>query len=128
MATGSALLAGILLALAASSIYAIMAFTVAQRTREIGVRAALGASRSAIAATVGRRAALQLGLGVLAGAPLAGRLYYLTQENPALGPASVIAAALIPAVSVSLLLAVVACGAPLARALRVTPTVAMRSD
>jgi ABC-type antimicrobial peptide transport system permease subunit len=105
-----------------------MAFTVAQRTHEIGVRAALGAQRFDIAATIGRRAALQLGIGVLVGMPLAGRLYYLTQENPATGLASVVAAAVVPAVGVSILLALVACAAPLARALRVTPTVAMRAD
>jgi hypothetical protein len=128
MVTGSALLSALLLALAASSIYAIMAFTVAQRTREIGVRTALGAQPSDIVATVGRRAGLQLGIGVLAGMPLAGRFFYLTQENPATGWATVAAGAVLPGIGVLLLLASVACAAPLARALRVLPTVAMRSE
>jgi hypothetical protein len=123
----ASLLAVILLGLAACSIYAIMAFTVAQRTHEIGVRAALGARRSDIVATIGRRAALQLGIGVLAGMPLAGWLYYMTQEDAPTGQAAVLAA-VGSAIGVVLLLALVACAAPLARALRVMPTVAMRAE
>jgi ABC-type antimicrobial peptide transport system permease subunit len=61
-----------LLALAASGIYAIMSFTVARRTREIGVRTALGAQPADVVATIGRRAAVQLAVGVLVGMPLAG--------------------------------------------------------
>jgi putative ABC transport system permease protein len=127
MAAGSMLLAAILLALAASSIYAIMAFTVAQRTREIGLRSALGARPTDIAATIARRAALQLGIGVLLGMPLAGRVYYLTQENPAAKGAAVVAA-VVPATLVLLLLAAVACSAPLARALRIQPTEALKGE
>jgi hypothetical protein len=127
MVAGSMTLAVILLALAASSIYAIMAFTVAQRTREIGVRSALGARPTEIGATIARRAALQLGIGVLVGMPIAQRLYYLTQENPAAKGAAVVAA-VVSALGVVLLLAAIACGAPLARALRVQPTEALRGE
>jgi putative ABC transport system permease protein len=104
-----------------------MAFTVAQRTHEIGVRAALGARASDIAATIGRRAALQLGIGVLAGMPLAGWLFYTVQENPAVRGTAWLGA-FVPGIAVLLLLALVSCTAPLARALRVPPTVAMKSE
>jgi putative ABC transport system permease protein len=100
---------------------------VAQRTREIGVRSALGARPTDIAATIARRAALQLGIGVLLGMPLAGRVYYLTQENPAAKGAAVVAA-VVPATLVLLLLAAVACSAPLARALRIQPTEALKGE
>ena len=125
--TASALLATILLGLAASGIYAIMAFTVARRTREIGVRAALGAGRGDIAATIGRRAALQISLGVAVGMPMAGRIYFLTQEDPAATGAAVVAAVL-PAVGTMLLLGSIACSGPLLRAMRVPPTEAIRAD
>jgi hypothetical protein len=127
MVVGSALLAAMLLALAASGIYAIMSFTVARRTREIGVRTALGAQPADVVATIGRRAAVQLAMGVLVGMPLAGRLYYLTQEDPAAKGAAVVAA-VVPGVGVLVLLALLACTGPIVRALRVVPTEAMRAE
>jgi predicted permease len=127
MLAASALLAAILLGLAASGIYAIMAFTVARRTRELGVRAALGASRGDIVATIGRRAALQIGLGVLLGMPIAGRFYFVSQEDPAATGAAVVAAVL-PAVGVMVLLGLIACSGPLLRAMRVLPTEAIRAE
>jgi hypothetical protein len=123
----SAVLAAILLGLAASGIYAIMAFTVARRTREIGIRTALGARRGDIAASIGRRAALQIGLGVVLGMPIAGRIYFLTQEDPAATGAAVVAAVL-PAVGAMVLLGLVACSGPLLRAIRVLPTEAIRAE
>jgi predicted permease len=123
----SAVLAIILLGLAASGIYAIMAFTVARRTREIGVRTALGARRADIAMSIGRRAAFQIGLGVVIGMPIAGRIYFLTQEDPAATGAAVVAAVL-PAIGTMVLLGLVACSGPLLRAMRVLPTEAIRAE
>jgi predicted permease len=122
---GWSVFALVLLALAGSGIYAIMSFTVAQRTREIGIRGALGAGRRDIAATVGRRAALQLGLGALLGMPLAGRIYFSVREDPSATLDAFVVGA-VPGIAVMLAVGVAACSAPMLRALRITPTEAMR--
>jgi hypothetical protein len=62
----------------------------ALRTHEIGVRTALGAQPADVVATIGRRAAVQRAVGILVGMPLAGRLYYLIQEDPAAKGAAVV--------------------------------------
>jgi putative ABC transport system permease protein len=123
---GLILLVTVLLAMSGSGIYAITSFAVAQRTREIGIRTALGAPRRHIAATVGRRAAGQLGAGVLLGTPLAIWLYLLVEVDPHAGHFGWIAAA-VPGLIVLLLLGAAACGAPLARALRIPPNEALRN-
>ena len=50
-----------------AGIYTVMALTVSRRTREIGVRVALGADRRRIVAAIFRRPLTQVGLGVVAG-------------------------------------------------------------
>lgn len=123
---GLILLVGVLLAMSGSGIYAIMSFAVAQRTREIGIRTALGARRRHIVATVSRRAAAQLGAGVLLGTPVAVWLYFLVEQNPGAGRFAWVAAAL-PGLCVLLVVGAVACGAPVARALRIPPNEALRA-
>ncbi len=56
MTWGGGILVGILVMLAASGIYAIMTFSVAERTREIGIRTSLGAQRLNIVFTISGRA------------------------------------------------------------------------
>jgi hypothetical protein len=58
------------LLLSLAGIYAVMSFTVARRTREIGVRVALGARRRRVLTAIFRRPLTQVGLGVAAGAAL----------------------------------------------------------
>jgi ABC-type antimicrobial peptide transport system permease subunit len=59
------------LLLSAAGIYAMLSFTVAQRRREIGIRAALGANPRRIVSSIFRRASAQLGTGVAIGLILA---------------------------------------------------------
>ena len=123
MALGAVVLLGILLLLAASGIYAIMSFSVVERTREIGIRLSLGARSGSIAFTVLRRALMQLGLGVLFGMPLAAWLFLELQAG---STAQASGTALAVGVGVVVLIGSVACTAPTLRALRITPTEAMR--
>lgn len=124
---GWILFVGVLLVLAASGVYTMMAFSVSQRTREIGIRSALGARPGQIMRAIGGRAGLQVGLGALLGMPLAAWCYFMVQKYTTT-PATVFLVAVLPAVAAVLLVGLVACTAPLLRALRVAPTVAMRAD
>ena len=115
------------LVLCASGIYGIISFTTTQRTREIGLRMALGADGPMIRGMVLREAAIVIlvGLGIgVAGALTASRflqtlLFDVRPSDP------------LTIVSVSLLLAAVglaACYVPARRATHVDPLIALRSE
>lgn len=127
---GAALLVGVLLSLAASALYAILSLVVSQRTREIGIRVALGASRWGIARDVAARAVAQIGAGVLLGLPFAGALCYEFLELTGSGrsvPGAVAMASVLGA-SVMLLVSFAACTAPTLRAVRIMPMDALRQE
>ena len=63
-------LGGMALLLSLVSTYALVSFTVSRRVREVGIRMALGASRSAVLRAVAGRAAVQIAMGALIGTPL----------------------------------------------------------
>ena len=115
------------LLLAAVGLYAVTAFSVAQRTQEIGVRMALGARSSAVVWLFVKRAALPVGAGIcvgLAGAWAVGRLLrrFLIQTSPT-DPTVL--------VGIAVLLAAVSCAAaffPARRATRVDPVAALRYE
>lgn len=119
---------GVLLVLAVSGMYTMMSLSVSQRTREIGIRTALGAQPGHIVAAIGRRAAIQLGAGALIGMPLAGWIYFQIQGQYDTSAPSAVLVALVPGVIAMLLIGLLACTAPLLRALRIVPTLAMRAD
>ena len=65
-----AVFAGVALVLAAAGLFGVLAFHVGQRTREIGVRRALGADNSRILRLVMKASGLQIGLGIVIGMAL----------------------------------------------------------
>jgi hypothetical protein len=121
---GSVVVRGILpvaVALSAAGLYALMAVAVQRRTREIGIRIALGANPRRVLSSVFARAARQLGGGIIAGNSiillLAWRADSLTVD---LLVSSVITSVIMAAVGM------LACAAPARRALRIQPTEALR--
>ena len=117
----------IALALAAAGLYGVMAFAVAQRTREIGVRRALGAPARQVLADVFGRSFVELGaglaIGVVAGIVLAHLLTRSLSNIEAVGVAAIAAALGVLAAAVAL-----AVGVPARRALGVDPAVALRHE
>jgi predicted permease len=117
---------GSLLLLSAAGLYALMAFTVAQRRREIGIRSALGAPPGQLAVAVFKRAFWQVGAGSAAGmfvAYLIGRYLPIEQIGgfpiPGILPGSI---------AFMLLVGVLASMGPARRGLRIDPTEALRSE
>jgi predicted permease len=115
------------LTLASIGIYGVIAYSVAQRTREIGVRMAVGASRTNILLLILREAATLTGIGILAG--LAGAfvcahfasalLFHTSSADPVSVCASIFAL---------LLVALLAAVLPGGRAATINPVEALRSE
>jgi putative ABC transport system permease protein len=121
------------LLLSLAGIYAVLSFTVARRTREIGVRVALGASRRRLVAGIFRRPLTQVGLGVVAGAALIAlgaiamfRTEQFAGEGAGLPFGQL--ALLVAYATLMLGVCLLACVVPTRRALGVEPIVAMREE
>jgi len=115
------------LVLAAVGLYGVMAYTVEQRTNEIGLRMALGADRKDVVSMVLRGALWQIGIGLGIGVPLAieaGRLmkdqlFGVQPWNPTM---------LLAAAGMLATAAIVASLVPVRRAVGVEPMVALRNE
>jgi predicted permease len=127
---------GVALLLSLAGIYAVLSFTVARRTREIGVRVALGANQRRVLTAVFRRPLTQVGVGVVAGGLLIAVGALLLSAHVPDGQTQ-LSQARMPLAHVAILVAyaafmlgvcLLACIVPTRRALRVEPTVAMRVD
>ena len=122
-----AIFAGLALLLALLGIHGVMAWSVTQRSREIGVRIALGARRSEIVLLIVRQgmrlAVIGIGAGLLAAAGLthvmASLLYGVTPDD---------IPTFVGATFVMTITALAACGLPALRAARVDPAVALRGE
>ncbi|HSD75545.1 MAG TPA: ABC transporter permease [Steroidobacteraceae bacterium] len=111
--------------LAASGIYGVLAHSVAQSTREIAIRRALGAPDGGIVGAVARRSGWQLGLGLAIGIGLAPLMAVLLGQ--AIGGANLHDPWVYATVLMTLTLAIAAATAvPLRRALLLQPGVALR--
>lgn len=121
------------LGLSLAGIYAVLSFTVARRTREIGVRVALGASPRRVIGAIFRRPLTQVGLGVAAGATLIGLgtvLISRTEQfrNAPIALSFADVALLVVYALFMLGVCMLACIVPTRRALRVEPITAMRVE
>jgi ABC-type antimicrobial peptide transport system permease subunit len=113
--------------LAAVGLYGVMAFLVTRRTREIGIRMALGAATGNVIWLVMREVLLLVGIGILVGIPaalaltrlLASQLYDVKPNNPATVISATLGIVVIAALSGYL---------PALRATRVDPVAAIRSE
>jgi predicted permease len=127
IATLTMLFGALGLVLAAVGLYGVMAYTVEQRTREIGVRMALGADRAKVVRMVLRGAFFQIGIGLGLGIPLAivagwlmtSQLFGVSPWDPRM---LTIATLLLCAA------ALLASWIPAARAASVDPMVALRAE
>ena len=121
------ILAGLALTLASVGLYGVLSYFVGERTREIGVRRALGASHGSVVSLVLSRGARLVGLGIALGGIgvvggmrlMQGLLYEVGTSDPlAIGGA----------VMVLGLVGAVACLLPAVRAARVDPAVTLRGE
>ena len=113
--------------LAGIGLYGLINYSVVQRTHEIGLRMALGATRGEVFTTFLRKAFITMFVGAIVGAPLSlmaarvfsGFLYGLSHADPL---------TLSAAFAILVLIATVATLAPALRATRVDPLTALRQD
>ena len=122
-----AVFGGLALLLASLGIYGVLAFSISRRTREIGIRMALGADRRRVFLLVVREGMWLVGVGIAIGlaeawpgrglSPARFTAYPRPIYRRSLGPSPFCAA-----------VALVACAIPARRAIRVNPITALRQE
>jgi predicted permease len=108
-------------------IFGLLAMTTARRTKEVGIRCALGATPNSVAGLIAREQAAAVGMGLLAGGAVAawavgfveGYLYELTVTDPRIW---------LSAVGLILLTALIGALVPAVRASRIDPLKALRAE
>ena len=110
--------------LSAIGLYGVLAYLVTQRTKEIGIRVALGSSASAVFKLVLREGVLLVGIGLLVGGlgsfmlrrALEGQLFGVTASNPVV---------LVLVTAMLTVVALAACAVPARRATKIDPLIAL---
>jgi ABC-type antimicrobial peptide transport system permease subunit len=118
---------GIALVLATVGVYGVKAYMVARRTREIGIRMALGAGRASVFTLIMWQGMLHtivasvvgVGLALLIGRALSAMLYDVSPNDPF---------TLVGATALLALATLVACWVPARRATKVNPNTALRAE
>jgi putative ABC transport system permease protein len=117
------IVSAIALMLSLSGIYAVMAFTVSRRHREIGIRVALGSKAGPVVAAILRRPLMQVSLGILVGGLIITALFVTSDMLTAKQLALIVTYALF-----MMAVCMLACVVPTRRALRVQPIDALKAD
>jgi predicted permease len=123
----SSVFAGLALLLAAIGLYGVLSYSVSGRTREIGVRMALGAQRGSVLSMVLREAGKLVFLGIVIGIPaaiLAGRLF----SSMLFGLKATDPLSMVLVVTVLLAITLLASYIPARRATKVDPIIALRYE
>jgi ABC-type antimicrobial peptide transport system permease subunit len=118
---------GVILMLAALGVYGVVGLMVAARTREIAVRAALGASRRRVLGMIIFDVVKLVMPGIAVGVVLTVVLNRLNAENMGVALTGLEPLAYVAGAAIAVLVAIVASLAPARRAASVQPMVAMRS-
>ena len=118
-------IAGISVLLSVASLYALMAFTVERRTREIGLRTALGARPASIVSVIAKRALMQLVLGIFLAAVAITYLIHEVIPSPD-GPVEGWPWMIAASAGVVFIVGLAACAVPTLRGLRIRPVQALK--
>jgi putative ABC transport system permease protein len=125
-------LSSVALILSLAGIYAVLSFTVARRTREIGVRVALGASRRRVVVATFRRPMFQVALGIVVGTAIvftAASLIKYTEFPGSESDLTLQGMAMIIGYGIVMLgVCMLGCVVPTRRALNIEPTIALRTE
>ena len=125
-------LSGVALVLSLAGIFAVLSFTVARRTREIGVRVALGASRQRVVVATFRRPLLQVALGIVVGTAIiftGATMIRYTEFPGSESDLTLQGMAMIVGYGIAMLgVCMLGCVVPTRRALNIEPTIALRTE
>ena len=117
------------LVLSAAGLYGLRAYLVTQRTRELGIRLALGATRSDVVGQLVKEGSITSAAGIVVGLALALALVQLLRQSGMLYQVSALDPAVFALAPLTLILATVAASyIPARRALRIDPSAALRPE